>query len=146
MGRGVSSEERWAHLTGPLREELSGAVASSPTQPSQPGFWAVGFMALHKPVTHPQLGVACGLEGLSEDCMSSSDLGWFPLCFTVSAWIVCLSFLSQGVLRKIWQNAAALVLHWIDVQISWVCCPFCALCHIPEWLWSVLVGFALDEM
>lgn len=89
MGK-VTSKERWAHLIGPLREELSGAMASSPTQLSHPGFWAVGFMALHKPVIHPQLAVDCGLEGLSEACVSTSDLGWFPLCFTVSALIMCV--------------------------------------------------------
>lgn len=65
-------------------------MTSSPTQLSHPGFWAGGFMALHKPVIQPQLTVAYGLESLSEDCVSSSDLGWFPLCFTVSAWIFCV--------------------------------------------------------
>lgn len=84
MGR-VSIKERWAHLIGPLREDLSGAVASSPTQLSHPGFWAVGFVVLH-----PQLAAACGLEGLSKECVSSFDLWWFPLCFTVSTWIMCV--------------------------------------------------------
>lgn len=89
MGR-VWSKERWAHLIGALREELSRAMASSPPQQSHLSFWAVGFMALHRPVMHLQLAGACGLEGLSEDYVSSPDLGWFPLCFTVSVWIMCV--------------------------------------------------------
>lgn len=128
----LSSKERWAYLIGPLREELSGAMASSPTQLSHPGFWAVGFMALHKPVMHPQLAVDYGLEGFLRIMLV--HLTWDgSLCASLSLpWLCVCPFCHKGFSKRRFDLRMQL---WTSFSITLDWCT--NLLSFLSYMWSI---------